>query len=921
MLKHQAKSHKAIGSIIAILFIISAIVIAFALVEFGLTAQQKQAEIQQKTYEAQAKATDIIKSINSVWYYDDLSNMLTINITNNYVEPIAILGLAILYSDGSVNMYNTTLPTESGNLNLPYTLLPGDNVKIEIYSNKEPVAIRIAIHSHNVVIAASAKEYVTPTIIAQPQQNYTIALAPYLFTNYTVATLGYNSTETPPLTPSGYGVLAGTVVQTSPLKINSSQITYYMFPEYKEWQYYREISIIEETGSDLSNYQVKIILNSSNFDFTKPKSDGSDIRFLRQNPDTNTYEPLSYWIEKWDPIGQEAIIWVKIPLLKGGQTTTIYMLYGNPSATYDTTHYGLTKIIEPLPASDGANYIVYYETWNMNEQLFDGNQGNSTGWDGDDSTWMYPLPFSFPYYSETYNIIYICSNGFVGTTYNGNDGSSSDEEFYLRGMIAPFWADLRTDVPLPWIPDVYDVFINDNYSDIYGQGVYIRWLTTFHYYWLVNGQQNFAVVLYSNGLIRFDYGDLYGISNTDYTGVVGISFGDGDHYTKLSNNTDGDSPSLWDNHNSVMLWPRKKASTEPTITISVEKSNTVNGYMVSAVYWWSNITPTSIVNLYSSFEVLPAVSFSFYVFENSSGSWNVLYSGSSLPPSPLLVNRYFSVGSTGFMFNVTSTSPFNLTVYSVEITSRTLDLNKPLIVAVMNGSSKLFIYDVSNDVWSAKSLGGVVVNPYVTFSFTNTSFYILNYTHILKYDPYMNDISYGFDVDSIAKDSAFIMALYNGSNWLIYSQGGGNDTLVVYSLDNPSKTPISQRLPETIGAYTCTAIDNGSNGYIMVGGSGNIYLINVYADGSLYYERVPLTPSTPTVYPVGLTYGDNSLWVIGKGGGIYEINVNLGSVIPLTTRPPYYPMSEGDRLVYINEKLYHIREDGTSEILVYLVQR
>ena len=45
------------------------------------------------------------------------------------------------------------------------------------------------------------------------------------------------------------------------------------------WKYYRTITIKENSGKDLTNYQVLIELNASNFDFSKTKPDGSDIRF------------------------------------------------------------------------------------------------------------------------------------------------------------------------------------------------------------------------------------------------------------------------------------------------------------------------------------------------------------------------------------------------------------------------------------------------------------------------------------------------------------------------------------------------------------------------------------------------------------------------------------------------------------------
>ena len=97
---------------------------------------------------------------------------------------------------------------------------------------------------------------------------------------------------------------------------------------YEQWSYRRPILVTEQSGSDLSDYAVRIVLNSSNFDsWDKVNPDGSDIRFTDDQGN-----PLSYWIEKFDSVNQEAIIWVKIPVLQANQQITIYMYYGNPNA-------------------------------------------------------------------------------------------------------------------------------------------------------------------------------------------------------------------------------------------------------------------------------------------------------------------------------------------------------------------------------------------------------------------------------------------------------------------------------------------------------------------------------------------------------------------------------------------------------------
>ena len=96
------------------------------------------------------------------------------------------------------------------------------------------------------------------------------------------------------------------------------------------WQYRREIIIDHTANSNtLSEYQILVSLNSSNFDFSKTKSDGSDLRFI----DSDNSTLLDFWIVYFHSSSKEAKIWVKIPHLSAFSTKTIYLYYGNPSAS------------------------------------------------------------------------------------------------------------------------------------------------------------------------------------------------------------------------------------------------------------------------------------------------------------------------------------------------------------------------------------------------------------------------------------------------------------------------------------------------------------------------------------------------------------------------------------------------------------
>ena len=129
------------------------------------------------------------------------------------------------------------------------------------------------------------------------------------------------------------------------------------------WLYHKTVVIKENAGEDLYDYQVKVVLNSENFDFSKANPDGSDIRFLENGA------LLNYWIEKW-VYGNEATIWVKIPHLSPYEKKEIDLYFGNATAT---------------PASNMEATMDFLEVHRVNT-----TNTEATGEDGNNpSTWTW----------------------------------------------------------------------------------------------------------------------------------------------------------------------------------------------------------------------------------------------------------------------------------------------------------------------------------------------------------------------------------------------------------------------------------------------------------------------------------------------------------------------------------------------------
>jgi hypothetical protein len=127
---------------------------------------------------------------------------------------------------------------------------------------------------------------------------------------------------------------------------------------YPEWKSSKKL-ILNTTASganvpgNVYNFPVLVRLTSSNFNFTRAKSGGEDIRFTKSDG-----SPLPYEIERWDSAAGAAEIWVKVDTV-----------YGNSNNQYITMFWGNASAV-PASASaavfDTAN--GYAGVWHLSEQ-------------------------------------------------------------------------------------------------------------------------------------------------------------------------------------------------------------------------------------------------------------------------------------------------------------------------------------------------------------------------------------------------------------------------------------------------------------------------------------------------------------------------------------------------------------------------
>lgn len=101
------------------------------------------------------------------------------------------------------------------------------------------------------------------------------------------------------------------------------------------WDYRKKITFsntVENLGVDavtMNDFPVLISLTSSNFDFSKARENGQDIRVTAADGVTQ----LSFEIERWDAVAQSAQLWVKVPQVTAESANgAVYVYYGNEAA-------------------------------------------------------------------------------------------------------------------------------------------------------------------------------------------------------------------------------------------------------------------------------------------------------------------------------------------------------------------------------------------------------------------------------------------------------------------------------------------------------------------------------------------------------------------------------------------------------------
>lgn len=115
-----------------------------------------------------------------------------------------------------------------------------------------------------------------------------------------------------------------------------------------EWQFRKQLTVdaaAAQMSGSISETPILLRLHTGNFGyFSDTKPDGADLRLIAADDKT----PLKFHIERYDPVNEMALIWVKLPALAAGGKETIWLYYGNPSATDGQDAAGTYDVAQTL---------------------------------------------------------------------------------------------------------------------------------------------------------------------------------------------------------------------------------------------------------------------------------------------------------------------------------------------------------------------------------------------------------------------------------------------------------------------------------------------------------------------------------------------------------------------------------------------
>jgi|GEM_PF-2491862 len=122
---------------------------------------------------------------------------------------------------------------------------------------------------------------------------------------------------------------------------------------YPAWAYRKPITITEQSGNTLTDYQVAINISYD----SDMKSDFSDLRFTWLNETSGNEQEIPYWIES-EVDSNWAYVWIKVPEIPANDNATVYMYYGNPDATSESNGTAVFELFDDFDDGDVSDWTT-----------------------------------------------------------------------------------------------------------------------------------------------------------------------------------------------------------------------------------------------------------------------------------------------------------------------------------------------------------------------------------------------------------------------------------------------------------------------------------------------------------------------------------------------------------------------------------
>lgn len=879
-MRGMEKWRRGVGGVVALVFILAALIMLFSLIYYSISISSKLEEIRSFRGELEAEKASIPKSIEATWKYESTTSKIYVNVTNSWTKPVVVTGVLITFSD-------STFRTLTSQLGLPKWVSPGETITLAIDESRMPTSIVLSVGSNYAISSVPAEEYVPPQVQPVPQPNYTLTLAPEAMGPGTVSEIGYDTvayTHSPTNVFTIWGIPSASSTLSNLTSIDGEAYT--VEGEVVErsgwlegWNYRRPVVIDNNSPQTLTGYQVMIELNSSNFDFSKARSDGRDLRIALGDGTL-----LPYWIREWDPTNNRAKIWTKVPYIPGGQSITVYLYYGNPDAQ---SAENPEEVFEFFDHFEGNTLNT--TKWTTNDTDFD-----LTDLEVRDSTLIIPGGDSI----EAVRTIQTFSPPFA-------------VHYYLKPERENTREDWDSGVAIGGSREFLLCFVDDQENSPFGPNPLTILEIRYGIWWI----RSVGVGVPRDGVDFHEYRVVILEDDNNFADLTDGRFND-DPYDRTSTGY------IWlvidserRNRGSVYDWifVRKYVDPEPTVIVGSEEGR--YAYYSQVEVEFSGVEVDSLfldITFRVKFNVTPILL--YFTCWNGS-SWNEVYSVEVTSLNyenytfRIVGREYYDGGVLRVRVSAESNYPFIEEIDYAEtvthVTSRTL------IYVGVGGSSEILVYDpqLRSFINAITAPGQFLGSSDIAYDSVNNLLWFVEGVTIYYYNISSGTWSTYTNLPKGVREGCNVE--YSNGKLFVFIGGGFGD---VYVYDVRSWSTSYTRISLPWPLYNYSSVEGDERYLYVVEGGGGVGFLKIDSQNLAY----TLLEDAPTGYSVGLAYDPDRgrVWLLGKGGGLFYYDISNDKWYPYNNQPPYTPESPGDRLEYYGNSLIHFRDDSTREVWI-----